>query len=543
MQAEDASCAKDKCQMTNVRGMLLGLGFITLAAANVVLMLEAGRTRDLRIKNRLIILHRVGGYLFVMFFCAMAVLMCRRLFGVGMSGKLPVRLVLHVALALVLAPLLFFKVLIAKRYRQAHSLLMPLGIVIFVTSFVLVFLPVLSDLLRSIEPGSWSFKAEVVLVVLAISLSGLALWSAMTGYSRSSVSLGVSDKGIDSSNPAQRMGNEPMTLLLAKIIQETHDTKTLRFLLPRERPLRARPGQFLTFRWVIDGKQVLRSYTVSSSPLQAGFVEITPKRIENGCVSNFLHNEVKPGLTVEASGPNGEFYFDETIHQSIVLIAAGSGITPMVSILRYLEDRRLSTSATLLYCVRTRQDIIFDDEFKRLKRALPGFKYSVCLSHPDERWNGYSGRLTRDLIVDQAAQLDLATFFLCGPKGFMDSARQILKSLSVDEGRITQESFGEGTAAPTLDHAMSQNIGTVEFVLSQKTCALLAHRTLLEAAETNGVRIPFSCRQGECGTCATRVLSGAVRMEREDGLNTEQKRAGYVLPCVSRGEGTIVVDA
>jgi hypothetical protein len=273
MQAEGASCAKGKGEMSDIRGMLLGFGFITLAAANVVLMLEAGRTQDLRIKNRLIALHRVGGYLFVMFFCAIAVLMGRRLFGVGISGKLPVRLVLHVALALVLAPMLFLKVLIARRYKQAHLLLMPLGIIIFVTSFVLVFIPVFSDLLRSVEPGDWSVKAEVVLVVLAISLCGLALRSAMKGYSRSSVPLRVSNKGINSSNPTQHMESGPVILLLAKIIQETHDTKTLRFLLPKERRLQARPGQFMTFRWVINGEQVLRSYTVSSSPLQVGIVD------------------------------------------------------------------------------------------------------------------------------------------------------------------------------------------------------------------------------------------------------------------------------
>jgi len=99
-------------------------------------------------------------------------------------------------------------------------------------------------------------------------------------------------------------------------------------------------------------------------------VEITPKRIENGCVSLFLKERAKPSLIVEASGPYCQFYFDETVHKSIVLIAAGSGITPMISMLRYIDDLKLATSVTLLYCVRTAADIIFQSELARLERSL-----------------------------------------------------------------------------------------------------------------------------------------------------------------------------
>src|SRR6202795_3598111 len=109
----------------------------------------------------------------------------------------------------------------------------------------------------------------------------------------------------------------------------------------------------------MDGQRVLRSYTVSSSPVHENYVEITPKRLENGCVSVFLNEGAKPGLTVEATGPYGRFYFDETFHKSIVLIAAGSGITPMISMLCYIDDLKLATRVTLLYSVRTRADIIF----------------------------------------------------------------------------------------------------------------------------------------------------------------------------------------
>ena len=182
-----------------------------------------------------------------------------------------------------------------------------------------------------------------------------------------------------------------MTLLLVQTEQQTHDTRTLRFQLPREKRFCAKPGQFLTFQWTIDGQRVPRSYTISSSPVHENYVEITPKRMENGCVSVFLNEQAKPGLVVEASGPYGQFYFDETLHKSIVLIAAGSGITPMISMLSYIDDLKLANPVSLLYCVRTRADIIFQDELVRLGRSLPHFTYEVCLSRPDPNWKGHSG--------------------------------------------------------------------------------------------------------------------------------------------------------
>ena len=332
-----------------------------------------------------------------------------------------------------------------------------------------------------------------------------------------------------------------MNLVLDRIEQQTHDTKTLRFLVPRERRFQAKPGQFLIFHWIIDGKQVPRSYTMSSSPTHSSYLEITPKRVTNGSVSHFLHEQIKLGLSVEATGPYGRFYFDESIHPSIVLIAAGSGITPMISMLRYINDRRLSTLVTLLYCVRTREDIIFETELEKLRGSCPNLDYCVCLSQPDESWNGQKGRLSQQLIVDRVIDLRTPTFFLCGPSGFMEHAYLILRSLEVEESRITQESFDGymSSAKQRSDRA----ICTVEFARSQTTCRVPEGCSLLEVAESNEVKIPYGCRQGQCGTCATRVLRGTVRMSTDAGLSPEQKDAGYILPCVGRPEGVVVVEA
>jgi len=531
--------------MLNISAIVPGIAFVTLAATNVVVMLEASQpSRNGPSRTRLTALHKAGGYLFVILLCIMAYSMSQRLAGVGITGHLPAHLVLHIVLVLVLVPLLFLKVLIARRYKQSHSSLKALGLAIFVISFALVSIPSLSEFLRSANPGSLGLWLATGLIV-AVCLVQCAIVFRKRRQPRASVESSGVPEIPTRLTPLTNHENakSPMHLLLSQIEQQTHDTKTLRFKILDERRFCAKPGQFLTFQWKIDGQQVRRSYTVSSSPVHENYVEITPKRMEKGCVSVFLNERAKPGLTVEASGPYGRFYFDETLHKSIVLIAAGSGITPMISMLCYIDDLELATPVTLLYCVRTAADIIFENELSRLSRSLPHFKYELCLSRPDPTWKGHRGRLTEEFVSQCVTDLNSPTFFLCGPKEFMDNAHQILSTLGVNQDRILRESFGESKPITESCSLQAGTVETVVFLHSKKVCQVSSGSTLLDLAERNGVQIPFGCRQGQCGTCATRVLSGTVQMDVEAGLTAEQKNAGYVLPCVSRAEGTVVLSA
>ena len=531
--------------MTTTSDIVAGVAFVTLAATNVVMMLEASQpSRDGTTRARLIAIHRVGGYLFVILFCIMAYSMSQRLVGSGITGHLPMYLVLHIVLVLVLVPLLLLKILMVRRYKQSHSSPKALGIAIFVISFVLVSIPAFSEVLRSANPGSLGLRLATGLVI-AVCLVQCTLVFKKRKQSRASMESSrisqIPARVIPSTN--HEYAPSPMRLLLAQTEQQTRDTKTLRFQVLDEGQCCGKPGQFLTFQWTVNGQRVPRSYTISSSPIHGNYVEITPKRMENGCVSVFLNERANPGLIVEASGPYGRFYFDETIHRSIVLIAAGSGITPMISMLRYIDDLKLATPVTLLYFVRNTADIIFQNELARLGRSLPNFKYEVCLSRPDPTWKGQCGHLTGEFISQHVIALDSPTFFLCGPKGFMDTARQILSALGVKRDRILQESFGESKQSMESRPGEARTVETVVFIHSQKVCQASAGTNLLELAEKSGVQIPYGCRQGLCGTCSTRLVSGTVQMDVEAGLTAEQKNAGYVLPCVSRVKGTVVVAA
>jgi ferredoxin-NADP reductase len=332
-------------------------------------------------------------------------------------------------------------------------------------------------------------------------------------------------------------------LQLVRSERQTYNCISLRFRVAESDAFRARPGQFLTFDWLIDGEKLVRSYSISSSPTQAGFVEITVKKAEEGRVSAFLNERVPSNLTVEARGPAGRFCFDEKQHRKIVLFAGGSGITPMMSILRYIDDMCLDTKVTLFYSVRTRRDIIFEGELEGLQRRLPNFRAVIVPTHPDHGWTGRSGRLSQELLVEQLDVNTEQTFFLCGPEPFMNHVDSILQPLGVSQSRILREAFGG--KKPTVQTAIetSTPMGSIEFARSARICALPRGCTVLEVAETNGINIPYSCRQGQCGTCATRLLGGHVKMDCEDGLQSALKDHGYVLACVARADGTIRLDA
>lgn len=342
------------------------------------------------------------------------------------------------------------------------------------------------------------------------------------------------------SRPSPAPRTESLVMQLIRIESQTATAKTLRFALPPEARFQAKPGQFLTFTWLVDGRKVSRSYSICSSPTQGGFVEITPKKVEGGFISNYLNDRAAVGLTVEAKGPYGKFVFDETKHPKIVLIAAGSGITPMMAMLRYIDERCLKTDVTLLYCVRTDRDVIFANELSEMAKRLPNFRLALTLSAPDDKWPDARGRFSAEFLKANVADLPESTFFLCGPDGFMQAARAILEQQGVSGSRIEQESFGPAAKPKPSEAATGE---TVTFRRSGKTVQLGEGQTLLEAAEGSGVEIPSSCRQGQCGTCATRLVKGEVSLDADAGLTPEQREAGFTLTCVGHARGDVELDA
>jgi glycine betaine catabolism B len=514
---------------------LAGL-FVFLAGFNAWIMLTSrgGSPHSRRLWTQA---HRICGYTFIALFAIFCYFMLLRVR--GSSDELSPRLILHMGLAFTLAPLLITKVIIVRYQKAAWGILMALGISIFVVAFTLVTVNVSVHYLRNASPHKVPPAISLSVVAAVIILALVAFFTRGKQTKSEPDAQTVSPMKPADREPTSQF--EALNLNLARIDAQTPDAKTLRFLLPQGRHLGARPGQFLTFEWLIGGKTLTRSYSICSSPTQTGYLEITTKRVENGFVSKFLNDHAKVGLTVKARGPYGKFCFDRAKHERIVLIAAGSGITPMMAMLRQIDDLCIPTDATLIYCVRTEQDVFFKDELAALPGRLSTFRYVLVLSRPGPDWKDWKGRLRREILEREVENLSESTFFLCGPPAFMQLGRTLLKDLGIEPSRILQESFGSAVAG----EQHSTDAGPLEIKFSRSAVAykILSADTLLESSEKNGVLIPSGCRQGVCGTCATRLLSGRVRMETEEALSDELRSQGVILPCVSRPLSDVTLDA
>jgi ferredoxin-NADP reductase len=524
----------------------LGALFVLLAAANVWSMLHAtGRSTDPTTRGRLIVLHRISGYVFVALFFAMSYFMALRI--KGLQDELPPRQVLHFVLALLLVPILFVKILIARYNRHYSAALLPLGLTIFVLSFALVAIN-LPHWLTNAAPSDGNIAWSTGVLIVTLVAVGSLLLRRPGSTVRAPQAGEIAPKTVErmaeyTQPPVSRSSRPPKLLRLAYIETQTHDTRTLRFLIREEDRFAARPGQFLKFRWDIDGRRVERCYSLCSSPTQTAYLEITPKRVAEGYVSKFLNDRAAVGLQVEAEGPFGRFTFDERQHKRVVLIAGGSGITPMLSILRYIDDCCVETPVTLIYCVRTRFDIFFETELERLKARLENFHAFQLLSRPDADWRGLSGRISREFVAAHVERLSSTTFFVCGPHPFMERVGEILASLGVESEHIKVESFDTKHVPSAALEFENEDGATIEFARSGKLAVSLSGKNLLEVAELNGIAIPSGCRAGQCGACVTRLLDGEVEMSCEDALDPSQKSQGYVLLCVGRAKGNIRLDA
>lgn len=339
---------------------------------------------------------------------------------------------------------------------------------------------------------------------------------------------------------------------VAAVFDETPNVKTFRLTAPDGGPLPFEylPGQFLNVvapAGDTGGTTTKRSYTIASSPTQSAYCEITVKRESEGVVSRYLHDAVRAGGELRISAPYGRFCFTGDEAPGIVLIGGGVGITPLISVVRYLTDLGWRGEIALLFGFRDAKDFIFREELERLARQHPNLRVvPVASGEVDAAWSGRRGRIDAALVREVVPDIASRLVHLCGPKPMMDAARAFLLELGVPRERIRFESFGPGAAAPPREEipaATSAVLPTLTFARSNKSASLPANRTVLEVAESIGVEIEWSCRSGTCGSCKVKLLSGTVSMEVEDGLDAEDRAAGLVLACQARATADIAVEA
>ena len=232
---------------------------------------------------------------------------------------------------------------------------------------------------------------------------------------------------------------------LIRIQRETDDAVTLTFSLPQGKALQSSPGQFLTFNWIVNGQTLPRSYSISSVPSRVGSFDVTVKK--QGIVSTFLNESAREGLTVVANGPYGRFVFDLSERRTPVFFAAGSGITPILSMLRHIEENSPACEVTLFYVSRDDRQIIFKADLDRLATSLTKFYFVPIVTRPSAEWVGERGQLTKEIVLKTMPSVEGKTFFLSGPAGYMTAVNAILTSLGVGANQIHQERFAPSAVA------------------------------------------------------------------------------------------------
>ena len=347
------------------------------------------------------------------------------------------------------------------------------------------------------------------------------------------------------------------TLRCTAVRQETAEAKTFSFEPEAGEGFGWLPGQYLTFSLDTPHGQLARCYTISSIPRDG--LEITVKALPGGPASSWLHDSLAPGTVIEAHGPLGGFTPPALAGglpgtaRGYLFLAAGSGITPLMSITRALLDAGAPVDAVLLYSAHGPAEVIFHRELRSIPEAS-GIRVETILSTGSIPTLGAlraPGRLDADLLLELVPDVRGREVFACGPPEYLEAVCGMLEAAGCNASALTVESFDIADHAPAAasialsptDAAAGARVFSVEFVQSGRTIDCAADGFILDAALAAGIPLPSSCTLGMCGTCKSTLLGGTVEMNHAGGIRPREIAAGKILICCSMPTGDLVIDA
>lgn len=358
------------------------------------------------------------------------------------------------------------------------------------------------------------------------------------------MAFGLFKKSEKKEQPPVNSGPHYFDLKVKNIIHETKEAVTLVFEQPAAK-ITYKSGQFLTLIVTVQGKEVRRAYSLCSSPFVDSDLAVSVKRVDKGLMSNWLPDNLKVGSTVKVMEPMGNFTteFKKENKRHLVLFAGGSGITPMMSIIKSTLAQEPESICSLIYCNRDVDSIIFRNEFDVLQTKDEGRLHVIhVLDNAPMNWQGYSGLLNHDMLVKLFERIpdwgiEKTTYLMCGPEGMMKNVEMLLDSHRIPKDKIFKESFVTGVldkekkAEATSTELKAREV-TIRYDGKEFKIVVQPTSTILETALDSGIDLPFSCQSGLCTACRGKALSGKVKLDEEEGLSQSEKAEGYVLTCV-----------
>ena len=396
--------------------------------------------------------------------------------------------------------------------------------------------------------------------------------------------------------PTQAWAGEDLLCRCCRIVDETPDVKTFCFVAEPTVLFGYQPGQFVNLEVVIDHKPVRRCYSISSSPTRPYHLSVTVKRVPSppdqpelspGLVSNWLHDQLKVGDRVKLiGGAMGNFSCLPNVPSKLLLISAGSGITPMMSMVRWVQDTLTDCDITFLYSAASPEDIVFRAELETIAAQMPNLRLAITVTRPSPRraWMGLTGRISSSMLPLVAPDFLERSVYVCGSQGFMQTMHSLLESLKFPMQNYREESFGGKSSslpapAPSTSElkqldttlikpfppeflvasngkkshsdplrsaqpASQETVSIIHFVKSDRKVLADEGASILEAAEQEGIQLRHACRAGACGACKVGVRKGEVRYQTAPtALTIAEQQAGYALACVAYPVGSLEIDA
>jgi ring-1,2-phenylacetyl-CoA epoxidase subunit PaaE len=354
-----------------------------------------------------------------------------------------------------------------------------------------------------------------------------------------------SDKKVETPAPVKG-GPHYYDLKVKQIIQETKDAISIVFEQPANKIV-YKSGQFLTLITTVGGKDVRRAYSLNSSPFVDQDLAVTIKRVDNGLMSNWLPDNLKVGETLKVMEPMGHFtteYINEN-KRHLVMFAGGSGITPMMSLIKSTLTQEPESICSLIYCNRDIDSIIFKDQFEKLQITHAGRLHVIhVLDNAPMNWQGYSGLLNHEMLIKLFERIpnwgiEKTTYLMCGPEGMMKNVDTLLAAQKIPKEKIFKESFVQGTidkdtkkeTVVASEEKKAREV-TIRYDGQEFKFMVEPNRAILETALDNGIDLPYSCQSGLCTACRGKALSGKVKLDEEEGLSKSEREEGYVLTCV-----------
>lgn len=335
-------------------------------------------------------------------------------------------------------------------------------------------------------------------------------------------------------------------LKVINTVKETADAKAITLEIPNSlsEKFSFKPGQYLTVKCTVKGEEVRRSYSLCSSPDLKGKLQIGVKRVQGGLVSNYLNDTLDRGSSIEVMPPNGRFYANVSPnnYKSYYLFAAGSGITPMLSILKTVLSTESKSFVYMIYGNKDQKSIMFKKDLDALQETYKDrFKLVHTLDMEPKSWSAKNEWFKRGMIDANAIEWFInqnppgaqnAEYYICGPGTMIENTKRTLQDLDVPLSRISFESFGGAPVSSDIEPVANATLTAIINGATRQT-TIAKGKTVLRALIDAGEEPPFSCEGGVCATCMCKVTKGKVHMKSNFTLSQEEINKGYALSCQS----------